>query len=179
VADLKPILPLAGLNETIGRVRLVALDPGRVTAVAPWPGRDADTALAPLGLRFPQPGAVIAAQGARIAWAGRQLAFLIGAEPPAALVAVAALTDQTDGWVWVHLSGADAVAVLARLTPLDLRPSAFAVGTSARTLINHMQALILRGAEDGFEIAVFASMAGTLHHELTEAMRRVAARARI
>ncbi|MCB1397424.1 MAG: sarcosine oxidase subunit gamma [Rhodobacter sp.] len=163
----------------MGRARLAALDPGRVTSVAPWPGRNVDAALAPLGLHFPPPGTVIAAQGARIAWAGRQLAFLIGAEPPAALAGVAALTDQSDGWVWVHLSGADASAVLARLTPLDLRPSAFAVGTVARTVINHMQALILRGAEDGFEIAVFASMAGTLHHELTEAMRLVAARARI
>ena len=79
---------------------------------------------------------------------------------------------------WLTLT-ARAGQPLARLTPLDLRPSAFAVGTVARTVINHMQALILRGAVDGFEIAVFASMAGTLHHELTEAMRLVAARARI
>jgi sarcosine oxidase gamma subunit len=40
-----------------------------------------------------------------------------------------------------------------------------------------MQALILRPAPEAYDIAVFRSMAGTLVHEITEAMRSVCARA--
>jgi heterotetrameric sarcosine oxidase gamma subunit len=176
VTDLKPKRPLEGLNETIGDLRIAALDPGRVTSVAPYPGRDPDASLAALGLRFPAPGEIHAAHGARIVWAGRQLAFLIGTEPPENLSAAAALTDQSDGWAWVHVTGSAATEVLARLCPLDLRLAAFPPGTAAKSLIGHMQALIVRTSESGFEVAVFASMAGTLRHDLEAAAKAIAAR---
>ena len=77
----------------------------------------------------------------------------------------------------MHLSGPDACAVLARLTPLDLRDAGLPVGGVARTMMNHMQAIIVRPLPEVYELAVFRSMAGTLAHELTEAMKAVAARA--
>jgi sarcosine oxidase subunit gamma len=40
-----------------------------------------------------------------------------------------------------------------------------------------MQAIVIRPAPEAYELAVFRSMAGTLVHDVTEAMRRVAARA--
>lgn len=177
MADLKQTPAVGGLPLTLGRCRLEALDPGPVTSVSPYPGQDLATDLASLGLAFPAPGAISARGAARLVWAGREMAFLIGIEPPASLARNAALTDQTDGWTWLHLTGPDARAVLARLTPLDLRDAAFATGTSARSLIGHLQAILIRPAPEAWEIAVFRSMAGTLVHDLGAAMRAVAARA--
>jgi heterotetrameric sarcosine oxidase gamma subunit len=179
VADLKATPAVGGLPVIFGRMTLEAVDTGPVTSIAPFPGSDPKTALSALGLTFPKPGTMNAHGAARIFWAGRDLAFLMGADAPDALSVDAALTDQTDGWVWLHLSGPDARAVLARLTPLDLRDAAFAVGHSARSMISHMQAIMLRPAPDAYDVAVFRSMAGTVVHEMTEAMATVAARAQV
>ena len=177
MADLQATEAVSGLPVTEGTVTLSLMDPSPVTSVAPYPGADTNSALAPLGVRFPAPGEVSEHGGARLAWAGREMAFLMGAPAPDGLAARAALTDQSDGWVWVHLSGADARDVLARLMPLDVRDTGLPVGGVARSLLGHMQAMILRPAPDAYEIAVFRAMAGTLAHEVTEAMRSVAARA--
>lgn len=173
MADLFATPAVTGLPLTIGRVTLAAFDPGPVTAIAPFPGRDLSPAL-----RFPAPGEVIAEGPGRLIWAGRETAFLTGVPAPD-LAGRAAVTDQSDGWVWVTLAGAgtEAMAVLARLCPLDLRPGAFPVGTSARSVLQHLSVLLVRTAEDAFQIAAYRSMAGTLVHDLSGAMKAVAARA--
>jgi heterotetrameric sarcosine oxidase gamma subunit len=170
-----------GLPVALGGCRLEACAPAPITSVAPWPGRDAeaDAALRSIGLGFPDPGQVISNGAARAVWAGRATAFLIGADLPEGLAEHAALTDQSDGWAGLRLTGDKAEAVLARLVPLDLRPGAMPPGRAARSLLNHMPCLILRETEAAFEIHVFRSMAGTAVHELHEAMRSVAGRAAI
>lgn len=177
MADLKATAAVGGLPLTCGRASLDIGEPGVVTSVAPYPGGEVNTGLATLGLTFPAPGTINAHGGARIIWAGRDLAFLIGAAAPEGLARQAALTDQSDGWVWMHLTGGDARAVLARLTPLDLRDGVFPTGHVARSMIGHMQAILIRNAPEAYEIAVFRAMAGTLLHEIAQAMRAVAARA--
>ncbi|GAB4260851.1 MAG: hypothetical protein Kow0013_04810 [Pararhodobacter sp.] len=176
MADLAPKPALERAAATIGALRIAPVTHGRITAIAPYPGADIDAGLAPLGVRFPAPGTVSASGAARLVWTGRALAFLFGAAPPDGLAPLAAVSDQTDGWAWMHVSGPDAPALLARLCPLDLRPESFPPGRVARSLIGHMQAIILRDAPEAFEIGVFRSMAETLHHDLTEAARRLAAR---
>lgn len=183
MADLTVTDPCAGLGLPItsGGCRLDSCAPGPIWSIAPYPGRApaADVALKALQLGFPAPGQVIAGGAARAVWAGRETAFLIGVAPPAGLEAQAALTDQSDGWAGVSLSGEGAVAVLARLLPLDLRTDPFPPGRSARSLLNHMPCLVVRVTDAAFELYVFRSMAGTAVHELAEAMRGVAARAAI
>ncbi len=177
MADLQATPAVTGLPVTLGGVSLSLIDPAPVTSVAPYPGADPDPALSALGLRFPAPGDVSGQGAVRLAWAGREMAFLIGAPAPDGLDKQAALSDQSGGWVWVRLAGGGARDVLARLTPLDLRESGLPVGGAARAQLGHMQALILRPLPDAYEIAVFRSMSGTLVHEITEAMRSVCARA--
>jgi heterotetrameric sarcosine oxidase gamma subunit len=183
VADLIVTDPWAGLGLpfSVDGCRLDASPPGPIWSVAPYPGRisEVTAALGGSGLGFPAPGQVIAAGAARIVWAGRETAFLIGAPPPAGLEAQAALTDQSDGWAGLSLTGERSVAVLARLLPLDLRATSFPPGRSARGLLNHMPCLILRDTDAAFDLLVFRSMAGTAVHEVTDAMRGVAARAAI
>lgn len=171
MADLIATPAVTGLPLTIGRAVLAAFDPGPVTAIAPYPGRDLSAVL-----HFPAPGQVITDGARRLIWAGRETAFLTGGPAPD-LGGLAAVTDQSDGWVWVTLEGRDATAVLARLCPLDLRASAFPVGTSAKSVLQHLSVLLVRTAEDAFQIAAFRSMAGTLVHDLSGAMKAVAERA--
>ena len=119
---------------------------GTVTSVAPFPGRmvQVNAALEPLGLTFPAPNAQSAKGDVRLLWTGRDQAFLIGAEAPAGLADHAALTDQTDGWAVLTLSGPMAVSALMRPFPLDLREGTFPVGHTVRAPLNHMQAVVTR-----------------------------------
>lgn len=180
MAELTVTEPCAGLGLPIteGACRLAACAPTPISAIAPFPGRlaEVDAALQAMGLGFPKPGASVASEGARAVWAGRATAFLMGAAPPEGLTEHAALTDQSDGWAGLQLTGAGAEAVLARLIPLDLRAPAFPPGSAARSLLNHMPCLVLRVADAAFELFTYRSMAGTAVHELAEAMRGVGAR---
>ena len=150
-----------------------------IWSIAPYRGQTAAVSAALLqshGLAFPGPGEVLGTPGAMLAWAGLDQAFLIGAAPGDALAAHAALVDQSDGWARLILTGPDARAVLARFVPLDLSPTACPPGSSRRTLLGHMQAMILHHDADSFEILVFRSMAATAIHDLTRAMRTIEAR---
>lgn len=167
---------LEGRSLTLGGTTLAEVAGGPITSIAVFPGQARAVAkgLKVLGLAMPSPNTFTEKKGARIVWTGREQAFLIGAEAP--VLEGAALTDQTDGWAVLALSGVAAVDVLARLVPVDLRLPVFAVGSALRTQVNHMNAVILRTGDYAFEIMVFRSMARTAWHELETTMHMVAAR---
>ena len=177
VPDLIAKSPLEGHAPlTIGGVTLAEIGVGPITSVATL--RDGAKAVAKglkaVGLTFPAPNSFVEAKGARIVWTGRDQAFLIGIAAPD--LPGAALTDQSDGWAVLGLRGSGAVDTLARLVPLDLRLSAFAVGRAARTQVNHINAILLRTGDYDFEVMVFRSMAQTAWHEVAAAMQVLAAR---
>lgn len=180
MAELRTQEPCAGLGLPLemGRCRLAALPVERMTAIQPYPGRTGavDAVLRPLGLHFPAAGESLSHGGIRLHWAGRETAFLIGGAAPEGLRAIAAFTDQSDGWAGLRLEGPDSTGVLARLLPLDLRLDSFAPVRAARAPLNHMQVLILRTGAEAFDIHLYRSMAASAVHELTDAMRSVAAR---
>lgn len=172
--------PLAGRPPLlIGDCRLAEIALGSVTSLAPFAGKEAALSKALKsghGAGFPEPNRWLAGPSARLVWSGRAQAFLIGAAPEPGLAKCAALTDQTDAWAGLRLSGAAADSVLARLIPLDLRLAAFAVGHAARSQLQHVMVLILRTDAAEFELLVMRSFAQTAWHELEEAMKSVAAR---
>ena len=177
MADLIASEALAGAEpQEAAGCTLDVLELGPLAAIQPWPGRSGavDAALRARGLGLPAPGRSLEVADTRILWAGRETAFLIGTAPPS--LSEAAVTDLTDGWAGLVLSGAGAEAALARLVPIDLRPAAFAEGATARTLLGHVPALILRRG-GGFEIMVMRSFLTTAWHEVATAMRSLAARA--
>ncbi|MDP2082876.1 MAG: sarcosine oxidase subunit gamma [Pseudotabrizicola sp.] len=157
---------------TLAGTTLAEVDMGQITAIAPFPGQSEALSRA-LGMAFPAPGAVTQSGDARLVWAGRDIAFLIGPVPPDGLPA--AVTDQSDGWVSLALTGACTVDVLARLVPLDLR--AAQSGQVFRTALNHLPLIVLVGIERSFTLLTYRSMAKTAWHEITEAMVKVGARA--
>lgn len=166
-------LPIAA-----GGVSLQELPFARITSVAPLAGKDraVGMALKALGLGWPAPGRSVMKGAAGCLWTGCGQAFLIGADPDG-LSGLAALTDQSDGWARMRLSGPGAEAVLARLVPLDLRAVSFPVGAVARTGLNHMMMVLTRAEAESFDILVFRSMAASAVHELGQAMAACAARA--
>ncbi len=161
----------------IGRTSIEEMTLGPVTWIAPYNGQEKAVAAAlksSAGVAFPKPGQVTRKGGVRALSIGPGQALLIGASLS---LDDAATTDQSAAWCAISLAGEDARDVLARLTPLDLRPSAFAIHRTARTMVGHMTASLTRTDENAYEIMVFRSMAHTLVHDLTRAMRHVSGRA--
>lgn len=167
------------LPITIGTVTASESDLGALTSLAPFRGKE--TALSAAlksahGMEFPKPNRATGKQGAQAVWFGQGTALLIGLQPDETLADHAALTDQSDAWAVVRLDGAGARDVLARLTPIDLRPDRFKRGHTARTDLQHMMASITRIGEEAYQIMVFRAFAETLAHDLKTAMETVAAR---
>lgn len=161
----------------IGKVSLVELRFDAITSVAPFKGQDravSDALVAQIGAAFPQPNRTTGEALKRVVWTGRGQAMVLGTA--LAPIPGASMTDQTDAWACVALEGDGARDVLTRLVPIDLRPARFEVGHTARTLVGHMSAILSRSGDERFDIMVFRSMAGTLVHDLKEAMETIAAR---
>lgn len=126
---------------------------------------------------LPAAGRSTGKAGMRVIWTGRGQYFLVGGQQAGkALAKCASLTDQSDGWVVMQLTGASAVDVLARLTPIDLRADVFKRGHTARTELAHMMSIMTRTTK-GFEIMVMRSFAKTAVYSVKAAMQSVAAEA--
>ena len=170
--------PCAGLLPvTIGSVTITEVDAGQITLVAPFKGAQkavSDALKTAVGVGFPAPNRMLGT-GPRMVWCGKEQALLMGTPCPD--LAQAACVDHSDAWAIVCIDGADARAVLARLTPIDLRAATFKRGHTARTLIGHMTGGVTRLGTQSFEVMVMRSMAATLVHELTQAAENIDARA--
>ena len=155
------LLPLA-----IGQMTLSEIEAPQITSVAPFDGNEA-AVRTKLGA-WPKSNRAVKS----VLWAGQGMAFVLGDCPDVS--DVAAVTDQSDAWAQLVLEGPDLEDVLARLCPLDL--STMKRGHTARSLLGHMNALYYRSGTRKMEFFVFRSMAETAVHDLTRAMRGVAAR---
>jgi sarcosine oxidase subunit gamma len=79
------------------------------------------------------------------------------------LAGSASVTDQSDAYIVLRVTGPGVREALAKLIPIDLHPRAFAVGQVAETIAAHMGVLLwrLEDAADGlpvFELAVSRSL---------------------
>ena len=82
----------------------------------------------------------------------------------------ASITDQSDSWVQLQLSGANSRAVLEKLCQLDLHGSAFTPGAVARTVMEHLGAIVaLLDDSPRFKVLTARSSARTFLHALREA----------
>lgn len=183
MAELTALSPAGALlPKTLGGVRLREADFAPMTGISPHAGEVAQVSSAleaAHGVSLPGPGKLVAGDGAMVMWVGRNRWLLIGPEPGEGPGAHAALTDQSDAWVTVVISGAAGVEVLARLVPVDLRAAMFPEGSVARTEVYHMPAIIARTGAEELRVMCFRSMAGTLVHDLVQAADAVAARAEV
>lgn len=169
--------PCAGLLPVAaGEMTLSEVLPEAITSVAALKGRDKEvsTALKEVaGIALPGPNRTTSKGGVRAIWTARAQAFVLG--PAVGAIDGAVVTDQSDGWAVMELSGPEAAAVLARLIPVDLRDDALKTGHTARTMLRHMTCSLTRTGATRWEIMVFRSMAATAVEELHTAMKSVAA----
>lgn len=172
MVDLKETSPCAGLLPVqIGQTALREVPQTPVWSVAPFAQQHKAVAgaLKTVGLSLPEAGGVVKNGEASVLWFGHDQMLVMGVAslPPMP----AAVSDQSDGWTCVRIQG-QAVDVLARLAPVDLRHETGVV----RTLIGHMTAVIIAREAGAFDVMVMRSMAKTLVHDLTVAATGVAAR---
>lgn len=175
MGNLTAKTPFDGLLPiTKGSTTLSEVTHGAITWLSPAKGRAAAVSKAltkQIGAPFPDPGRI---EGPSV-WSGPGQALVLG--PSLKPIKGAALSDQTSAWACCTLEGPGARDVLARLVPIDLRPDVFGEGRAARTLLGHMNCVLLHRGKDHYDIMVFRSMATTAAHEIADAMDRVAARA--
>jgi methylglutamate dehydrogenase subunit D len=95
-------------------------------------------------------------------------------EPELALALgdAAAVTDQSDGYAVLRLSGPRVRAVLEKCVSIDLHERVFAPGSVASTSCAHLGVILWRLDDDAgfavFEMAVFRSFARSLWHFIEE-----------
>ena len=87
---------------------------------------------------------------------------------------VASVSDQSDGYTMIRLSGAHVRDALAKLIPIDVDAGAFQVGDVASTVGSHIGVTVWR-LPDGphssplFEVILFRSLTRSFWHALAEA----------
>ena len=82
-------------------------------------------------------------------------------------------TDQTDVWVALEVSGPETLAALERLCPLDLSEAAFPVDGAARTVMEHMGAIIVRLEVERFLLLSARSSGASFLHAVETSYRYV------
>lgn len=169
--------PLAGYERDFGDIVLKAPKDLAIVAMAlPLGGEDAarEAVKAGYGVDLPAPGKSVVAEGhgASILGLAPDLAFVLftRAEPDAERVVAEKLgeavylTDQTDTWCGLEISGPRSRAALERICPIDLHPQAFAVNDGARTVMEHLGVIIIRTAADRYLLLSASSSAGSFLH---------------
>ena len=83
-----------------------------------------------------------------------------------------AMTDQSDSWVILALSGPQSRQTLARICPINCGASAMPIGTTARTNMEHLGAIITRRPDQGghqpcFWLLSAQSSAASFLHAIT------------
>ena len=130
------------------------------------------------GMDWPNVCQIKSKDNISLMWFDHTHVAIMGVKPTLQLKKIAAVTDVSDAWLIIDIDGIDARKVLSRVTPTDMREQSFKTGMTQRGDLMHMQASISCIEEHRFRIMVFRSMAQTLVHELTIAMKSVAARTR-
>lgn len=171
--ESKPLL--GGVDHKIGQNRIVELDEIAIVSIATPLGGDEGLAKAlksGWNINIPEPTLSSADGDMRAVRSGAdQLLLIFPHETPDAEAMVQAkldgagyTTDQTDSWVVLDVSGPDVHAALERLSPVDLSPSAFPEGANARTVMEHMGAMVIRLGPDRFLLMSASSSAASFLH---------------
>jgi len=130
----------------------------------------------------PAGGSSLSANGnIRFLWMARDQLFALFEEdsPNAAADMSKALSDtayvtlQSDNWVVLRLAGSKARDALERICPLDLHPSAFAEGHAARTIMEHMGAILVHETADQFLLLSASSTAKSYLHAVQTSLHNV------
>ncbi len=179
MTELAAASPFEGLNLPLaeGGTVLAALPDQPRFAIAAAGDAAASISAALGGL--PDPGELSDWGRARIFWAGVGLWLVEGEGAPAlartAADAGAAVTDQSDAWAGLALTGPWTTDTLARLASIDTDPAVWPPGSTARSLLRHTPCLFV-AISGGVELRVARSYARTVVGDLAEVLAALAGR---
>ncbi|WP_113912536.1 sarcosine oxidase subunit gamma [Roseovarius dicentrarchi] len=178
--------PLAGYSASFGDIKLSAPKDLAIVSIAlPLGGEDSAKAAikSAFGIDLPEVGtsATTGDDATALMRLGVDQAFVLFAcaTPDAERQIAAKLngavytTDQTDAWCSLEISGPGARRALERICPVDLHPDAFAVSAVARTIMEHMGAIIARTDEDTFLLLSASSSAKSFLHAVELSAKNV------
>ncbi len=152
--------------------------------IAAWPERLAETAAAAAAAAgvdaAPGPGASATGKGGTLLRT-EPLKWLLASEDEIARPAL----DAADGTVLdldhartvIHVSGPEALDLMARMVPLDLRPAAFPEGSVANTGLHHV-GVTIAARDGGFDIFVLRSFGLAVWEMLVESAAQFGAEIR-
>jgi len=156
-----------------------------VSLAVPLGGTDAlsDAVASAYGVSLPRVGQSAVSQGGKARFLGLSqdqfFVLLDGMDPDveqkvnARLGGAAYSTDQTHVWSALAISGPMARRALERICPIDLHPLAFPEGALARTVMEHMGAMIIRTGENDFLLLSAASSARSFLHAVETSVNNV------
>lgn len=178
--------PLAGYDEDFGGVRIAETPGFALVSIATSEANKAalkkDVAKA-YGLTLPD-GDKSAAKGAVTFISSAASQWLLrfphsdradpSADVRAKLGGQPSITDQSDNWVQIEISGDRSTDVLERICPLDLSDQNFTAGSAGRTSMEHLGAIIQRSTKgDKFLLLSASSSARSFLHALQVSVRNV------
>ena len=82
-------------------------------------------------------------------------------------------TLQSDNWVGLRISGPKCLDALERISPIDLSPAAFPVGSVARTSMEHMGVIVYPEDADSFVLISASSSAASFLHAVVTSINNV------
>lgn len=169
--------PLNGFSAEINNVSINEVTGRAIVSVAMPRGGEAKFKSAikkELKLDLPEPGAFTSCKTAngQLVWASEDQFFYLfdenDLEPEKAvkskLGASAYVTNQSDAFVMLSVSGDRRLEALERICPIDLDTKTFSVGSAARTMMEHIGALILRSSDNEYVLLSASSSAGSFLH---------------
>ena len=83
------------------------------------------------------------------------------------------ITDQTGGWSGVRVYGDRVIEMLERICPLNLHLKIFAVGDVKRTVMDHLNVIILRETEKKFILFSPSSSSGSFIKSIETSSRNI------
>ncbi|MCT8330894.1 sarcosine oxidase subunit gamma [Albidovulum sediminis] len=181
--SLKAVTPLghaAPHAETFGPITIAEVTDVALASVAARQGRAADVAAAAkrIGLDLPPPGRHAAGTPCSAFWMGPEMwmveaPFSTHEDVVAALKPAfgdaASLTEQTDAWARLRVTGADLPRLFERLCNADLARAE--AGHAIRTTIEHLGAFLLVRSAAEIDVLAARSSAGSMHHALVAAAK--------
>ena len=169
--------PLGGFKFEADTISIVEItERGIVSVATPKAGDQmlAQTVAAEFSAALPAPGKSTGSSklNARILGLAADQFFIVFDDPhndePARIIGAlsqsAYLTDQSDTWVSLRVSGPASRDALERICPIDLHDESFSVGGVARTAMEHLDTIIYREDDQSFVLMSAVSSARSFLH---------------
>jgi len=174
VAKLSATDSLGGYDKEIGNIRLREVANQSLIAMAIPQGKESkfkNNIKNIFNLKMPSPTKSVKNKDTRLLFTQPDQIFVLTkkADDPENSMAVtfsesAYITDQTDAWVILEISGETSREALERICQVDLDKNVFQLDGMARTSMEHMSTIIIRKADNTFYLMSASSSAKSFLH---------------